>query len=137
MRGFSIVLAAVVAVFVAGCHGPYRASTYAPGTTSLEHAEKVIFADNFHGRIKLVSTSSAVLPDGRLEVYAEFENETGSNLAVQAQTQFKNIAGQLSTDETNWQTIIMPPHSITTYRAASMNNQAKDYLIRLKWEKKH
>jgi hypothetical protein len=134
MRIIAAVLAAAAVFTAAGCHGPFHANTYPAGTTTIEHSEKVIFANYFWGKVRLIETNANVLPDGRLEAYAEFENGTGSNLVLQVQTQFKDITGALSKDETNWQTIVMAPHSSTAYRAASMNNQAKDYIIRVKRE---
>ena len=137
MRRMMIVLV-VAAALLSGCRrGPYQASTYPAGTTSLEHTEKVTYADNIAGKVRLVDSRAIVLPDGRLEVYAELENRTGKNLVVQVQAQFKDAMGALFRDETNWKTIVMPPHSSTDYRMASMNDQAKDYIIRVKLEKEH
>jgi len=126
----------VVALFVWGCtKGPYQATTYKPGTTSLERTEKIIYAQNIGGKVRVVAVKSDALSDGRLEVYAELENMTGKNLVVQVQTQFKDGMGTLMRDETNWKTIVMPPRSSTDYRDSSMNNLAKDYIIRVKLEK--
>jgi uncharacterized protein YcfL len=125
-----------VACFFLGCHkGPYQATTYKPGTTSLEHTEKVIFASNIGGKVRLVAVKDTVLPDGRLEVYAELENMTGKNLVVQVQAQFKDASGALLRDETNWKTIVMAPRSSESYRENSMNANAKDFIIRVKLEK--
>ncbi len=137
MRMTAVALALIL-VSVAGCgRGPYQASTYKDGTTSLEHSEKLILADNIAGKVRLVDSRSIVLEDGRLEAYAEIENKTSKNLVVQIQTQFKDAMGTLTEDESNWQTIVMPPHSSTGYRQTSFNDKAKDYIIRVKLEKEH
>ena len=137
MKRLTLTLFVALAL-LAGCGtGPYQPSTYPAGKTSLEHTERVIYADNIAGKVRLVETRAIVLPDGRLEVYAELENRTGRNLVVQVQAQFKDAMGALSRDETNWKTIVMPPHSSTDYRMASMNDQAKDFVVRVKLEKEH
>ena len=72
-----------------------------------------------------------------MKVYAELENRTGDNQVVQVQTQFRDNVGNLSEDETNWQTIVMPPHSSTSYNATSLNDKAWDYVVRVKKEERH
>jgi uncharacterized protein YcfL len=136
MRALGILVTiVVVAVFVAGCtKGPYQSTTYKPGTTSIEHTEKVTYAGKLGSKVRVVEVRSDVTADGRLEVYAELENMTGKNVVVQVQTQFKDGMGTLMNDETNWKTIVMPPRSSTSYRETSMNVKAKDFIIRVKPE---
>lgn len=137
MRASGILVVMVaVAVLMAGCtKGPYQSTTYKPGTTSIEHTEKVTYAGKLASKVRVVDTRSTVLADGRLEVYAELENMKGDNLVVQVQTQFKDGMGTLLNDETNWKTIVMPPRSSTSYRETSMNDKAKDFVIRVKPER--
>jgi uncharacterized protein YcfL len=137
MRTLWTILALGAIVMAFGCgHGPYAAKGYAPGTTSIEHTNRVIVTGaGLSSHLRVVQMNATVLDDGRLKVYAEIENRTGGNLVVQIQTQFKDAAGVLLQDETNWKTVVMPPHSSTSYDATSMNGDAKDYVIRIKPEK--
>jgi len=137
MRTLWTILALGAIVMAFGCgHGPYAAKGYAPGTTSIEHTNRVIVTGaRLSSNLRVVQMNATVLEDGRLKVYAEIENRTGGNLVVQIQTQFKDAAGVLLSDETNWKTVVMPPHSSTSYDATSMNSDAKDYVIRIKPEK--
>jgi len=133
MKSLASVLALLAVVALVGCsHGPYQARTYKPGTTSLEHTEKVVYDASVKGKVRLVDTRATTLPDGRLEAYAELENTTKKNMVVQVQTQFKDAAGVLLADETAWENLVLPPNTSTGYRAAAMNTQARDYIIRVK-----
>jgi hypothetical protein len=131
--------AALVVLFSLGCqHGPYAPREYRAGTTSYEHTEKIIFADRtLASKVRVVSTRKSVEEDGRLRAYAELENRTAKNLAVQVQTQFRNEAGALTQDVTNWRTMVMAPNSVTLYESTSMSDTARDFIIRVKWEKRH
>ena len=139
MRGFTAALALCVLALGAGCtHGPYAATVYRPGTTSYERTEKIIFADKaLVSRVKVVELNGTVEEGGRLKVYTELENQTSKNLEVQVQTQFRDATGRLTKDATNWRTIVMPPNSVTSYESTSMNDQAKDFVVRVKLEKEH
>jgi len=138
-RALLLIVSAAFLAGLAGCaHGPYEATTYGPGRTSLEQTEKVIFADQeLRRKMRLVDLKSLRNEDDRLEVYAELENRTSKNLVVQVMAQFRDAAGRLSADETNWRTIVMAPHSSTAYRAVSMNEEAQDFVVRVKLEERH
>ncbi len=132
-------LAAVLVAAALGCqHGPYAAKGYKPGTTSYEHTEKIIFADRtLASNVKVVTLRSFRQEDGRLKAYTELENQTAKNLYIQVQTQFRDVQGALTKDVTNWRTIVMPPNSVTSYEASSMNDDAADFVVRVKLEKAH
>ena len=134
MRVVCIIAVVAGVMIAAGCaHGPYAAPGYKPGRTSLEHTERIVYVDSgLRGKVRIVELSSLVLEDGRLNVYAELEN-----LVIQVQTQFRGALGRLSKDTTNWRTIVMPPHSSTSYESTSMNDKAQDFIIRVKYEKRH
>lgn len=136
MKGIMIVAAILAAAMAFGCtHGPYAPRTYKSGTTSMEHTSKVIFTDKGLSKdMRVVDVSSAVQPDGRLKVNAELENSTGKTMVIQVQTQFRGAQGVLSEDVTNWHTIVVAPHSSTSYQTVSMSSQAQDYVIRVKPE---
>ena len=139
MKLACIIAVAAAVMIVAGCaSGPYVASGYKPGTTSIEHTDKIVYVDSgLRGKVRVVDLSSIVKEDGRLNVYAELENRKSKNLVIQVQTQFRDAMGRLSKDSTNWRTIVMPPHSSTSYESTSMNDKAKDFIIRVKYEKRH
>jgi hypothetical protein len=131
-----VAIAALMAA--AGCYrGPYQTGTYPAGKTSAEYSNKVVYLDNLTYKLYVVKAGSTVGPDARLNVYAELENRTGSNLAIQVQTQFRDIAGTLTEDKTNWQTLVLAPHASKSYETVSMNSQARDYIIRVKLEDRH
>ena len=138
MRKLSIVMIAAAAL-ASGCrHGPYAPSTYGPGRTSYEHTEKIIFADrSLLSDLKVVTIEGQPQPDGRLKVYAELENQKRRNLVIQVQTQFRDATGALTRDATNWRTIVMAPNSVTSYETVSMNDEAVDFVVRVKLEKRH
>lgn len=134
-----LLILVLVVLATAGCkHGPYAPSTYGPGKTSYEHTGKIIFADrSLRSDLKVVTIEGQPQPDGRLKVYAELENQTAKNLVIQVQTQFRDATGALSRDATNWRTIVMPPNSLTSYESTSMNDEAVDFIVRVKLEKRH
>jgi len=138
VRSLLAGLVVVTLVFSFGCYrGPYHAGAYKPGTTSLEHTDKIIYADNLTYKVYVVNMSVLPLSDGRMQVNAELENRTGKNLVIQVQTQFRDATGNLTEDKTNWRTIVMAPHSSTSYQAESMNSQARDYVVRVKSGERH
>ncbi len=130
-----VILALVAAV---GCYrGPYTPGTYKAGTTSMERTSKVVYADNLTYKVNVVVISAIPDPDGRLRIKAELENRTGKNLVIQVQTQFRDSTGMLTEDKTNWANYVMVPHVSSSYEAVSMNDKARDYIIRVKLEDRH
>ncbi len=131
------MLAAVMSL--AGCrHGPYAPRGYGPGQASYEHTERIIFADRSLVRdLKVVTLDGRKEPDGRYKAYAELENQTARNLPVLVQAQFRDASGRLTQDATNWRTIVMPPNSVTSYEAISMNDEAVDFVIRVMLARRH
>ena len=139
VKRLSVSLALAV-LAAAGCarHGPYAAKGYGPGRTSLEHTEKVILVDrSLASDLRVVTVGGQPQQDGRLKVYAELENRKSKNLVIQVQTQFRDASGMLSQDATNWRTIVMSPNSVTSYESISMNDEAVDFIVRVKLEQRH
>jgi len=136
MRILAAVSVMLAAAFAAGCHGPYAGKTYGPGTTTIEKTNRIVFTSaRLASTIRVVDVNAAFVEGERLRVVAELENMTGSTKVVQVQTQFRDASGDLSPDMTNWKNVILAPHSSTSYEAISMNDKARDYVIRVKPEK--
>lgn len=138
MKSLLAGFAMIALVFSFGCYrGPYHAGSYRPGTTTLEHTDKIVYADNLTYKVYVVNINALPLSDGRMQVSAELENRTGKNLVIQVQTQFRDATGNLTEDKTNWRTIVMTPRSSTSYQAESMNSDARDYIVRVKSGERH
>jgi hypothetical protein len=127
LAGF--VLAAVVCL--CGCHGPYQAKS--DEDFPLEHQENISLMDKkLQKWMRIDALSYDYTSDGRLEVYCEMRNRTDVNLEIMVQTQFKDAAGRLLEDKTNWETIVIPKNATIDYRPAAMTERARNFIIRVK-----
>lgn len=128
---FSLIGAALVAVF-AGCStGPY-----APKDTTkynLENTEPLVLMDK---RVQHSVTSTGIEKrindDGRLEVVANIKNRENRRIQVQVSCVFKNEQGFSTGDETPWQTLILGENTTEAVNFKSMNNQARNFTVRVR-----
>jgi hypothetical protein len=106
--------------------------------TSYEVTEKVIFTDrSLANKVRVVAISQAPARDGKIKAYVELESRSSKNMVVLIQTQFRDDLGRLSQDATNWRAVVMAPNSVTAYECTSMNDKARDFVIRVKLGKEH
>lgn len=128
-----ITLYIFLAVFLTGCAGPVKAIKATRGTALYEEGAETVIMLNRELRRKLyiIDQASSRLNDGRLMVKMRFFNKTAYTLKPAIQTLFKGGDGNI-TDETNWQTILIPANSYYYYEAKSLNDKAVTYAIKCK-----
>ena len=110
--------------------GPYTAKAHPP---VLEDTETLVLLDKpLQKNISVEGQRAGYTPEGRLVAEAKIRNLTKDNLSIQAQTIFKDDAGMSSGDESAWQTMLLNPNAMETYRATALNANSKKYTIRVR-----
>jgi len=134
----SITLIATVAtaLFVAGCGSTYDKGPYLPQeskTPAYENTERFVLLDPGAQRsVTCTGINEATLADGRLEVTAQIRNRENRRIEVQANCVFKDAAGNTTSDETPFQTVILTENSTEQVKFTASNTAAKKYTIRVR-----
>ena len=130
----AFLLAILLGVMLSGCAstGPQKPIHATKAAELYEDTETVVILDStLRKQIYLVDESASWTNDARLIVKARFMNKTKYLLRLQVQTLFKNKEGATS-DETNWELILIPANGYYYYETTALNNRAEKYTIRLK-----
>lgn len=133
-----LALTALAGLVIVGCAsapsrepvGPYQALTHSP---VLEDSETLVLLDaGLQSRISVEGQRASFDGDGRLVAEAKIRNLTPANYSVQVQTVFKDEAGMSSGDESAWQTLLLNPNAMETYRCSALNAKSAKYTIRIR-----
>lgn len=131
-----ILLAAPAALLALtiGCAtepGPYRPIETTKYT--LENTDRFVLLDKpTQQSVTCTGLQQYFLPDGRLEVVANFKNREKRRIEVQTNCVFKNDPGFSTGDETPWRTVILSEYATEAVRFTAMNPAAKTYTIRVR-----
>ena len=128
------LLAVTVVLMATGCRAPQEGVYQPVNATKYDYENQSQFVLMDPGAQRSVTASGIqerTLPDGRIEVAANFRNRENRRIQVQAQCEFKDAQG-FAIDSTPWQTLILTENGQETVRFAAMNNQAKRYTIRVR-----
>jgi uncharacterized protein YcfL len=132
----ALLTASLAAVLVTGCSsthdkGPYLPQT--PKTPAYENKEPVVLLDpGVQYSVTCSGQQELILPDGRLQVVAHLRNRENRRIEVQVNCVFKGQNGFSTGDETPFQTLILTENSQEDVTFTSMNDQAKNYTIRVR-----
>ena len=125
--------ASALVLFLAACEsGPQHASTDPDGKTAVENTDTVSYLDDFGRDLRVAGQKAEFLPDRRLKVYANLQNESDEDLPVLVSTQFKDKDGFSTGDETPFVNIVIPKNAMYAYQAVSINDKAVKYSIRVR-----
>ena len=134
MKSLSIVYATALAatLFSAGCKSPEGAREPINATKfDVENRSKAVLLDSRAQRsVTYSGLQERVLEDGRLEVAANVRNRENRRIEVQINCEFKDGQGFV-VDRVPFKTLILSENEQQTVRFVSMNNQAKNYTIRV------
>src|SRR5258706_15684734 len=125
--------ASAFAVVITGCqHG----GAYAPVNTTKYNYESsgakfVLLDPGTQRSITSPGIQKRTLPDGRLEVAANIRNRENRRLQVQVNCVFKDAQG-FELDSTPFENVILTENETKTVPFTSMNNQAKDFTVRVR-----
>jgi len=133
-RPLLAVVAAVSALTLAAActRGPQHASGYPEGKTAVENTDTVSYLDDFGTDLRVAGQKAEFLPDRRLKVFANLQNESDEDLPVLVSTQFKDKDGFSTGDETPFVNIVIPKNAMYAYQAISINDKAVKYSIRVR-----
>jgi hypothetical protein len=70
--------------------------------------------------------------DGRLDVVLELANLSALDVEVQVQTVFRDGQGQLLSDETGWQMMVLPGNGSSRYEVRSLSTDAESFVVQVK-----
>ena len=126
-----IISLLLVVLFLAGCAtGPRKGIEATKKSERYEDTETLVMLDNkLRKQLYVTDQSPTWSEDGRLIARANFLNKAKDTLELQLQTVFKDEAGY-PTDETNWESVLVPGNSHYYYQASSLNNKSSTYTIR-------
>lgn len=124
----------LIVLFLAGCAtGPTKPIKARKTSYLYEDTETLVMLDSrLRKQLYLVDESTSRSEDGRLIAKGKFFNKTKDTLKVQIQTLFKSTEGY-TTDETNWELILVPGNGYYYYEAKSLNNKAVKYTMRCRF----
>lgn len=130
------VLAAALALMVAGCSGP---STTAPvmGTRySLADTEKVMLMDGtVQQAVECTGLQVINRKDGRLEVIASLKNMDHNTFVIEVGAAFKGPAGEDLDDRTAWHRLILEGNNTVIARFVSKDARAADFAVQVRTAK--
>lgn len=126
-------LALLAALAGAGCQTSWTgAPPLKAGQFNLEKSARFVLLDPGAQRsVTCLGLQEAALPDGRLRVRAQVRNREDRRIEVQVQCVFRNAQG-VAIDSTPVQTLILAENATAEVAFESMNDQAKDYTVRLR-----
>ena len=129
-----LVMLSAAVVFLGGCAS--ETGAYAPANADKHNQEtqaKFVLTD---AEVQHSVTTSGLqethLADGRLQVGIVLRNRENRRIQVQAQCIFKDAQFISTGDETPWQDVILTENAQETLTFASMNDQAKNYTVRVR-----
>ena len=135
LKNFLLFL--LLVVVLAGCSttGPRKPIQASSSKDLIEETENIVMLDSgLSKKLYLVNKSTSRTNDNRLIARARFLNKTKETLRVQFQTIFKGTDG-FSTDETNWELVLIPSNGYHYYESKSLNSKAEKYTIRCRYAK--
>jgi hypothetical protein len=84
-------------------------------------------------KLNVVSAGSQRTANNLLAIFATVKNLTAHRLVIQAQTLYKDRAGNwLDGGRAGWITLTLQPHQKLDYRSASLSIQAQDFVVRIR-----
>ena len=124
------VVAALLALLVAcGWRGPSPVQTW----SHIEPVGNVIALDEAAWRLVSLSDYQVARgDDGRLDVVLELDNLSALDVEVQVQTVFRDGQGQLLSDETGWQMMVLPGNGSSRYEVRSLSTDAESFVVQVK-----
>jgi len=118
-----------------GCGTPKDTGALPPvntTTSNLETTAKFVLMDQgAQESVTCTGLLERTLADGRLEVVANVRNREARRIQVQINCVFKDQQG-FPVDETPFQTLILTENAQEGVKFTSLNNQAKNYTIRVR-----
>jgi uncharacterized protein YcfL len=136
MKTSVILLAACIALGVAGCSSTYDKGPYLPETSKtppLENTERLVLMDpGVQYSLTCTGIQEGSTADGRLEVAAQIRNRENRRIEVQVNCVFKDANGYATGDETPFQTLILTENATEQVKFTAMNTLAKKYTIRVR-----
>jgi len=133
----SLIIILFVAILLTGCSttGPQKPIQASSSKDLIEETEDVVMLDSgLRKQLYLVEKSASKTNDNRVTARARFLNKTKETLRVQFQTIFKSTDG-FTTDETNWELVLIPSNGYHYYESKSLNSKAEKYTIRCRYAK--
>lgn len=124
--------ASAFAVAITGCQS---GGAYAPVNSNKYNYESnsrfVLLDPGTQRSITAESIQTRTLPDGRLEVAANIRNRENRRLQVQVNCVFKDAQG-FEVDSTPFENVFLTENETKTVPFKSMNNQAKNFTVRVR-----
>jgi hypothetical protein len=87
------------------------------------------------GKIGITRVGSQPSDNGLLSVFAGFKNKTERKLNLEVETVYKDSSGN-SLNTASWIPMTLKPHEEMGYRSSSITDQANDFLIRIRIDRK-
>jgi hypothetical protein len=84
-------------------------------------------------RISVTRVGSQRTNTNLLSIFADLKNLTGHTVAIETQTLYKDGDGNwLDGGRAGWLPLELKPHEEFEYRSASLSDQARDFLVRVR-----
>ena len=84
-----------------------------------------------NGKVAVQRVGSERTGNNLLSVFAGLKNTTAHRLVLEAETIYKDKAGN-ALNAGSWIPVILKPHEESEYRSASISEEAVDFLVRLR-----
>lgn len=140
MKRFPLIAAtglAVAGALFSGCRT--SGGAYEPRNTTeydVENRAKFVLLDRAVQRsVTSSGLQESILEDGRLSVVCNVRNRLSRRIQVQINCVFKDAQGFPTGDETPFQTLILDENAQEGVKFTSMNDQARNYTIRVRQAK--
>jgi uncharacterized protein YcfL len=134
MKNLLLVAPLTAALLAGGCASEHGA--YTPANASRFNQEtqaKLVLMDSaVQTSVTSPTLQETRLPDGRLQVTAVLRNREHRRIQVQVQCVFKDGTWTPTGDETPWQDFILTENAQESASFTSMNDQAKNYTVRVR-----
>ncbi len=128
------------AFFIVATIAPLKASIIAEGTGRAPEtagAQAVILDEDLRDDLAVDSYTTGFTQNHLMVAQANLRSRTDHDLAIQAQTIFKDKYGvALNTEHNAWTTIIISAHGTHYYQSQSLTPNAAQYTIRLRYIKR-
>lgn len=113
--------------------GPFVPAGQDPSTEDVYPA--VLLDKSLTKKVAVDRVESRILDDGRLEVLANFRNQTRKDIVIQAQTVFKDVNNYSLGEDSAWSALFLSANETETYRMVSRGKDAAKFTIRIREER--
>lgn len=125
--------------FVMGCGGSSAMNTTTDPRDMLENSVDVLALEkrknSLTKKIVIVDKKASMSPDGRIQVQSKILNKTNKVMKILVQTVFNDESGY-PVDQSNFELAVIPASAYHYYRAESLNDKARSFVIRIKLPEK-